>query len=38
MKDKILIVEDEKDTRFILNKLLSKNDYEVQTTSNGKDR
>ena len=37
MKDKILIVEDEKDTRFILNKLLSKNDYEVQTTSNGKE-
>jgi sigma-B regulation protein RsbU (phosphoserine phosphatase) len=36
-KDKILIVEDEKDTRFILNKLLTKNDYEVETTSNGKE-
>jgi DNA-binding response OmpR family regulator len=37
IKDKILIVEDEKDTRFILNKLLTKNDYEVETTSNGKE-
>ncbi len=36
-KDKILIVEDEKDTRFILNKLLTKNDYTVETTSNGKE-
>lgn len=36
-KEKILIVEDEKDTRFILNKLLTKNEYEVKTTSNGKE-
>lgn len=33
--DKILIVEDEKDTRFILEKLLTKNGYEVVTTHNG---
>jgi len=33
--DKILIVEDEKDTRFILEKLLTKNDYEVVSASNG---
>lgn len=34
-KDKILIVEDEEDTRFILERLLSKNDYEVRTANNG---
>lgn len=34
-KDKILVVEDEKDTRFILDKLLSKNNYEVITAQNG---
>ncbi len=34
-KDKILIVEDEKDTRFILEKLLVKNEYEVATAING---
>lgn len=34
-KDKILIVEDEEDTRFILERLLSKNDYEVKTANNG---
>lgn len=36
-KDKVLIVEDEKDTRFILDKLLSKNDYEVVTANNGEE-
>jgi len=34
-KHKILIVEDEKDTQFILDKLLVKNGYETKTTSNG---
>lgn len=34
-KDKILIVEDEEDTRFILNRLLTKNGYHVETASNG---
>lgn len=34
-EDKILIVEDEKDTRFILEKLLSKNDFEVVSVTNG---
>jgi len=33
--DKILIVEDEKDTRFILEKLLSKNNYEAISATNG---
>ncbi len=37
MKNKILIVEDEKDTLFILDKLLSKNNYEVATSYNGKE-
>ncbi|QQS35519.1 MAG: response regulator [Ignavibacteriales bacterium] len=36
-KDKVLIVEDEKDTRFILDKLLSKNDYHVVTANNGEE-
>ncbi|MCU7497464.1 MAG: response regulator [Ignavibacteria bacterium] len=36
-KDKILIVEDEEDTRFILERLLSKNDYEVKTANNGQE-
>lgn len=36
-KDKVLIVEDEKDTRFILDKLLSKNNYEVVTATNGEE-
>lgn len=35
--DKILIVEDERDTRFILNKLLTKNNFEVSTATNGKE-
>jgi sigma-B regulation protein RsbU (phosphoserine phosphatase) len=35
--NKILIVEDEKDTLFILNKLLTKNDYEVFTSTNGQE-
>lgn len=34
-KDKILLVEDEKDTRFILERLLSKNNYEVISATNG---
>ncbi|NLT50034.1 MAG: response regulator transcription factor [Ignavibacteria bacterium] len=34
-KDKILIVEDENDTRFILDRLLTKNNYEVQSAANG---
>lgn len=36
-KDRILIVEDEEDTRFILERLLSKNDYEVKTARNGQE-
>jgi sigma-B regulation protein RsbU (phosphoserine phosphatase) len=35
--NKVLIVEDEKDTLFILNKLLTKNDYEVFTSTNGQE-
>ncbi|MGE5680004.1 MAG: response regulator [Bacillota bacterium] len=35
VKDRVLIVEDEEDTRFILERLLSKNDYEVKTAKNG---
>ncbi len=34
-KDRILIVEDEKDTLFILTKLLEKNNYEVSSAKNG---
>lgn len=37
MKDKVLIVEDEKDTRFILEKLLSRNNYEVVSAVNGQE-
>ena len=37
MKDKVLVVEDEKDTRFILEKLLSRNNYEVVTAMNGQE-
>jgi len=37
MKDKVLIVEDEKDTRFILEKLLTRNNYEVVSTINGEE-
>lgn len=36
-KDKILVVEDERDTRFILEKLLSKNNFEVITANNGQE-
>ncbi|HRI46054.1 MAG TPA: response regulator [Ignavibacteriaceae bacterium] len=36
-QDKILIVEDEKDTRFILEKLLTKNSYEVASVLNGEE-
>lgn len=35
--NKILIVEDEKDTLFILEKLLLKNDYQVFTATNGQE-
>jgi len=35
--DKILVVEDEKDTRFILDKLLKKNNFEVIAVNNGKE-
>ena len=35
-KDRILIVEDEPDTLFILSKLLQKNGYEVASAKNGK--
>lgn len=37
MKDKVLIVEDEKDTRFILEKLLTRNNYEVTSAINGEE-
>ncbi|MBN1302514.1 MAG: response regulator [Melioribacteraceae bacterium] len=36
-KDRVLIVEDEPDTLFILTKLLEKNNYEVKTAKNGKE-
>ncbi len=36
-KNKILIVEDEKDTRFILDKLLTKNNYSVMLARNGEE-
>lgn len=36
-KDKILVVEDERDTRFILEKLLTKNNFEVMTANNGQE-
>lgn len=35
--DKILIVEDERDTRFILEKLLTKNNFDVATAVDGKE-
>ena len=34
-EDKILIVEDEEDSRFIFERLLSKNGYNVKTANNG---
>jgi len=37
LKNKVLIVEDDKDTLFILDKLLSKNDFEVYTATNGQE-
>jgi|YNPMSStandDraft_2_1061718.scaffolds.fasta_scaffold00173_23 sigma-B regulation protein RsbU (phosphoserine phosphatase) len=37
IKDKVLIVEDEEDTRFILERLLEKNNYEVKTSRNGEE-
>src|SRR5690606_17135019 len=33
--DKVLVVEDEKDTRYILEKLLAKNNFEVACATNG---
>lgn len=36
-KDKILVVEDERDTRFILEKLLTKNNFEVLAVNNGQE-
>ncbi|MHB1687357.1 MAG: response regulator [Ignavibacteriaceae bacterium] len=36
-KNTILIVEDEKDTLFILDKLLTKNDFNVYTSTNGQE-
>lgn len=36
-KDKILVVEDDADTRFILEKLLLKNNFEVITANNGQE-
>ncbi len=36
-KNKILVVEDDNDTLFILNKLLTKNNYKVFTSTNGQD-
>ncbi len=37
MSNKILVVEDEKDTLFILNKLLTKNNFEVFSATNGQE-
>ncbi len=37
LPNNVLLVEDEKDTRFILEKLLVKNDFIVQTASNGQE-
>ena len=36
-KDKILIVEDEKNTRYIFERLLTKNNFEVQAAVNGEE-
>ncbi|HUX60194.1 MAG TPA: response regulator [Ignavibacteriaceae bacterium] len=36
-KNTVLIVEDEKDTLFILDKLLTKNDFQVYTSTNGQE-
>ena len=36
-KDKILVVEDEEDTRFILERLLEKNNYESKSAVNGEE-
>jgi sigma-B regulation protein RsbU (phosphoserine phosphatase) len=37
LPNNILLVEDEKDTRYILEKLLAKNDFIVETAVNGED-
>jgi len=37
LKDRVLIVEDEKDTRFILEKLLTRNNYQVEMAVNGEE-
>ncbi len=36
-KDKILIVEDEKNTRYIFERLLSKNNFDVRAVTNGEE-
>ncbi len=36
-EDKVLVVEDEEDTRFILNRLLTKNNYIVKLVENGQE-
>lgn len=36
-KDKILIVEDEKNTRYIFERLLTKNDFDVRSVTNGEE-
>ncbi|MFH0734181.1 MAG: response regulator [bacterium] len=35
ISEKILVVEDEEDTRYILNRLLSKNNFDVRAAENG---
>ncbi len=37
LKDQVLVVEDEKDTRFILEKLLTRNNYQVAMAVNGEE-
>ncbi len=37
MKDKIIIVEDDQDTTFILSRLLSKNNFDVKIATNGEE-
>ena len=36
-EDKILIVEDEEDSRFIYERLLAKSGYNIKTAENGDD-
>jgi len=37
IKEKVLVVEDDDDTRYILERLLQKNDFDVKTAPNGND-